>query len=329
MEIQLIAPKSTAEKTVGEIVAADYRAAEVFNTYGIDFCCGGQMPLGEACTEQGVRVEEVLQELEQVPQAAGNPSERYDQWELDFLTDYIVNQHHAYTKRMISQLRDFATTVADVHGDSHPETRSIAQLWQEASGDLAAHMQKEELLLFPYIKRLVQGQKEGCPPAVPPFGSARQLIQEMEDEHEATGNHLAQIETLSNAFSPPQDACNTYQALYAYLAEFDASTKKHVHLENNILFPKTIDLEEQLRRSAMDTETLDLRQIPPPERHPLIFRTFESLEPGQSFILINDHDPKPLYYQFQFEREGQFTWEYLEQGPRDWRVRVGRADPES
>lgn len=190
-------------------------------------------------------------------------------------------------------------------------------------------MQKEELLLFPYIKRLVQGQKEGHPPAVPPFGSVRELIQKMEDEHEATGNHLAQIETLSNGFSPPQDACNTYRALYAYLAEFDASTKKHVHLENSILFPKTIDLEEQLRRSAMDTETLDLRQIPPPERHPLIFQTFENLEPGRSFILINDHDPKPLYYQFQFEREGQFTWEYLERGPRDWRVRVGRVDSES
>lgn len=128
MEVQLITPKSTAEKTVGEIVAADYRAAEVFNTYGIDFCCGGQTPLGEACAEQGVRVEEVLQELEQVTQAAGSPSERYDQWGLDFLTDYVVNQHHAYTKRMIPQLRDFAATVAGVHGDSHPETHTIAQL---------------------------------------------------------------------------------------------------------------------------------------------------------------------------------------------------------
>lgn len=329
MEVQLTTPKPTAEKTVGEIVAADYRAAEVFNTYGIDFCCGGQRPLGEACAEQGVPLEEVLHELKQATRAAGGPFERYDQWALDFLADYIVNQHHAYTRQMIPRLREFAATVADVHGDSHPETRAIAQLWHEASGELAAHMQKEELRLFPYLKQLVQGQKKGRPPAAPAFGSARELIQEMEADHEATGDHLAQVEALSNGFSPPPDACNTYQALYAYLAEFDASTKKHVHLENNILFPKTIDLEEQLRRSAMDTETLDLRQMPPPQRHPLIFQTFENLEPGQSFILINDHDPKPLHYQFQFEREGQFTWEYLEQGPADWRVRVGRVAPES
>ncbi|HRJ41743.1 MAG: iron-sulfur cluster repair di-iron protein [Caldilineaceae bacterium] len=319
MEVQI------DKKTVGEIVAADYRAAGVFEKHGIDFCCGGQIPLRAACAEKGVDAEEVLQELEQVAQSAGDPSERYDQWELDFLADYIVNQHHAYTKSMIPRLKEFAATVADVHGDSHPETRTVAQLWDELSGEFIMHMQKEELMLFPYIKRLVRSKADGELPAKPRFGSAHDLIQDMEADHESAGDHLAQIEALSQGFTPPQDVCNTYRALYAYLAEFDASTKKHVHLENNILFPKAIRLETHMRKPDVETKTIDVRTIPPPQRHPLIFQMFDALEPEQSFLLLNDHDPKPLYYQFRFERESQFTWEYLEDGPAVWRVRIGRS----
>jgi regulator of cell morphogenesis and NO signaling len=228
-----------AQKTVGEIAASDYRATQVFEKYGIDFCCGGQKGLGEACAEKGLSADQVLQELEQASQSAGGPGENYDQWELDFLADYIVNQYHTYTKSMLPRVMEFANKVVEAHGGRHPETLLIAQKWRDLEVDMTAHLQKEERVLFPYIKSLVQGKRDGRLP----LGSARQIIQAMEAEHESVGECLAEIESLSQGFTPPQDACNTYRALYGYLAEFDQATKKHVHLENNILFPKAIRLE--------------------------------------------------------------------------------------
>jgi regulator of cell morphogenesis and NO signaling len=228
-------------KTIGEMAAADQRAIQVFEKYGIDFCCGGQKTFGEACAEKGLDTGQVLQELEEAAQAASGPGEHYDQWELDFLADYIVNQYHTYTKSMLLRVRDFAAKVAEVHGDRHPETRLIAQQWSELSQEMTAHLQKEETLLFPYIKQLVKGEKKSQPVA----GSTQQLIWEMEAEHEAVGESLAEIEALSHGFTPPQDACNTYRALYGYLREFDENTKKHVHLENNILFPRAVRLEKK------------------------------------------------------------------------------------
>jgi regulator of cell morphogenesis and NO signaling len=228
-------------KTIGEMAAADQRAIQVFEKYGIDFCCGGQKTFGEACAEKGLDTGQVLQELEEAAQAASGPGEHYDQWELDFLADYIVNQYHTYTKSMLLRVRDFAAKVTEVHGDRHPETRLIAQQWSELSQEMTAHLQKEETLLFPYIKQLVKGEKKSQPVA----GSTQQLIWEMEAEHEAVGESLAEIEALSHGFTPPQDACNTYRALYGYLREFDENTKKHVHLENNILFPRAVRLEKK------------------------------------------------------------------------------------
>jgi regulator of cell morphogenesis and NO signaling len=231
---------SFLQMTVGEIAASDNRAIEVFEKYGIDFCCGGQKGLGVACAEKGLSPEQVVQELVQTAQSTAGTDEHYDKWELGFLADYIVNQYHIYTKSMLPRVMDFANKVAEVHGNKHPETHLIAQKWHALGEEMTTHMQKEEKVLFPYIKRLVRGNNE----IQPPFGSARQLIEEMEAEHESVGDCLAEIETLSQGFTPPQDACNTYRALYAYLKEFSQTTKKHVHLENNILFPKLACLEE-------------------------------------------------------------------------------------
>ncbi len=238
--------------TVGAIVAADYRAADIFQRVGIDFCCGGGIPLSDACREHGVDLEALREELQELAQSPGR-GERYDQWELDFLADYIVSQHHAYARQMTLVLREYATAVAQVHGEEHPETRTIAELFEELSGDMAMHMQKEELLLFPYIRRLLKAQREGGRPVTPPFGSARKLIQAMDEEHDETGDLLAQIAALSGGYTPPEDACNTYRALYANLRELDADTKKHIHLENNILFPKTIRLEGELEGNGNGT----------------------------------------------------------------------------
>lgn len=233
----------STDQSVGEWVTADYRFAAVFEKYGIDFCCGGQKPVRQACAEKEVSPGQLHSEVAQVVAAPGS-SERYDQWALDFLADYIVNQFHLYTKGMLPQLSDYIETVANVHGETHPETRTIAALWPAVRDELAQHMQKEELLLFPYIKRLVRDQAEGSVPTTPPFGSAQELITAMEAEHDATGDALHQMAALSHGYTPPPDACPTFRTLYTLLSEFDAATKKHIHLENNVLFPKTAELEE-------------------------------------------------------------------------------------
>lgn len=232
----------TAEQSVGSWVTADYRLAAVFEKYGIDYCCGGQKPVGQACAEQGISPNNILREVAKITEMPGS-GERYDQWSLDFLADYIVNQFHLYTKKILPRLSETIETVAQVHGESHPETLTIAALWPEVQGELARHMQKEELLLFPYIKRLVRSQAEVSAPSLPPFDSAQKLIETMEKEHDETGDVLHKIATLSNNYTPPEDACPTFHTLYALLKEFEAATKKHIHLENNILFPKTIELE--------------------------------------------------------------------------------------
>lgn len=232
-------------RTVGEIVADDYRAADIFQKFGIDFCCRGDIPLSEACRQHGVDVDMIGEEIQKLAQIPARV-EQYDQWSLDFLADYIVNQHHAYVRKMTPLLREYAEKVVAAHSEAHPETRTVAKLFEKLSGELAMHTQKEELLLFPYIRRLLQAQEEGSEMRTPPFGSARELIQTMDEEHDETGELLSQIEELTNGYTPPEDACNTFQALYANLKEFDADTKKHIHLENNILFPKTVQLEEEL-----------------------------------------------------------------------------------
>lgn len=227
--------------TVGQIVAADYRTAEVFQRYGIDFCCGGDIALTQACAENNVDVNTVVRDLQQVFKSA-ETREDYNQWGLDFLAEYIVNQHHAYAKQVIPQLNAFAEKVARVHGDRHPETREIAEVWLEMSSDMIRHMQREELQLFPHIKKLVRTKEEDGSVTPPTFDSTSDLISELQGDHDATGGNLARIESLSNRFTPPQDACNTYRALYASLQEFAAKTKEHIHLENNILFPRAIRL---------------------------------------------------------------------------------------
>lgn len=237
-----------SERTVAEIVTENHLTAETFEKYGIDFCCGGNKTLKQACKERGINIEEIEKELKQVHQKTEEPKDlnQYDKWELDFLADYIINQFHSYTKDTIYRLRDIIDKVANVHGERHPETLKIRQIWHELSGELIKHMQKEELLLFPYIRQLVRAKREGTKPKPPVFGSINNPVKVMEAEHKHTGDCLGEISTLSNGFNPPEDACPTYRTVYERLKEFDRITKMHIHLENNILFPRAMRLEEEL-----------------------------------------------------------------------------------
>jgi len=233
-------------KTVGEIVKADFRAADIFTSYGIDFCCGGKISVTEACTDKGCDESKVLLEIEALQYQAGSAAHDFDSWKLDFLADYIINTHHQYVARAVPQILPLAQKVSDVHGDNHPEVVKINDLFQDLAEELTSHMQKEEMILFPNIKKLVAAEAAGGCDDGACFGTIASPISVMEAEHENAGVILKQMEHLSAGYLEPDDACNTFRVLYGKLKEFEADLHRHIHLENNILFPKAIELEQAL-----------------------------------------------------------------------------------
>jgi len=232
------------EKTLAELVTDNIRSAVIFEEYGLDFCCNGKRPLSEACQEKNVNVNEVVKSLADLD--SKNNSEKISLWEPDFLIDYIINNHHQYVRRMIPIISLHADKVASVHVENHPETKQIADLFLAVRQELECHMMKEERILFPYIKQFYYSQKNNEQIAPPPFGTIRNPIRMMEAEHQSAGDAMHKIRELSNNFAYPADACNTFKALYSELKEFEEDLHKHIHLENNILFPKAIELEEEL-----------------------------------------------------------------------------------
>lgn len=234
------------DETLGQIAAKDLRKAQIFKKYGLDFCCGGKKTVKEACKEKGLDVTKIEQELQQADKMPASSPLPYNDWSLDFLSDYIVNTHHSYVQKNLPDLRAYAEKVMKVHGNRHPELLPIYQLVEEVNAELTAHMVKEEKVLFPYIKELVASNKNAQPLHAAHFGSVQNPINMMEMEHEMVGKNLAQIRELTNNYSLPEDACATYSLLYRMLDEFEEDLHLHVHLENNILFPKALEIENKL-----------------------------------------------------------------------------------
>lgn len=234
-------------QSLSEIVTNNFKSASVFEKYGLDFCCHGKKSISQACEEKGIDIEEVLVQLEKLND--NNPEhnhEQYIHWDLGFLADYIVNVHHKYVRNMIPVISAHADKVTSKHGQNHPELIKVANHFTVVYKDLKQHMMKEEQLLFPYVKYLVNVRNNSGTPEAPFFGSIKNPIQMMEAEHESAGNLLADIGSLTNNYTPPADACNTLKVFYNELKEFEQDLHKHVHLENNILFPGSIELENNL-----------------------------------------------------------------------------------
>lgn len=234
-------------KTVAEMVTENIRTAHIFKKYGIDFCCGGGITLDKACKKYNADFDQLMNDLLNVDNSTSRAT-NYNSWELDFLTDHIINVHHSYVEENIPLLLQYSARVAQVHGLHYSELLEIQELVKEVAGELSAHMKKEELILFPFIKKMVKAKKEGSELPQPHFGSVDNPIKMMETEHEDAGELLRRISLLSNHYTPPQRACNTYRAFYAKLDEFEQDLHQHVHLENNILFPKSLTLEKELRQ---------------------------------------------------------------------------------
>lgn len=230
-------------ETVGQIVARNYNTANVFEKYSIDFCCGGNKTLQTVCAEKQLKFDTLYGEIEEAAIKQVAPSQNANNWSLPFLTEFISQTHHRYIKESIPVLLKYTQKIASVHGKNHPELITIAHLFNQLSQDLLQHMEKEETILFPYISKLHEAYLNQTPVQPTPFGQSNNPIQVMEQEHETAGEMLHQIRELSQNYTLPPDACNTYGVTYARLQEFETDLHRHVHLENNILFPKTKALE--------------------------------------------------------------------------------------
>src|SRR5690554_6076249 len=237
----------TDQLTIGEMVAKDYRAATVFEKFGIDFCCKGNRTIEEACGQKKIAADTVKEALEKVLQNPNEDKMDYNFWPMDLLADYIEKKHHRYVEERIPLLLQYLNKLCKVHGDAHPELFEITKLFSETAGELTSHMKKEEFILFPYIRKMLKKSEDGSSAVdVPHFQTVKNPIKMMMQEHENEGDRFELIATLTQNYTPPADACNTYRVTYSLLDEFESDLHKHIHLENNILFPKAIEYEEKV-----------------------------------------------------------------------------------
>lgn len=231
----------TENNSVGALVAQDYRVAEVFAKYKIDFCCKGGQSINAACKSKSIDPERLIQELKSVMETNSPQNINFSSWPVDLLVDYIEKKHHRYINQKTPLLQAYLKKIASVHGAAHPELLEIQELFTTSAQNLAAHMKKEELILFPYIKKLANSETT----TAAHFGSVVNPIEMMKVEHNDEGERFARISELSNAYSLPTDACATYSVTYEMLKEFESDLHQHIHLENNILFPAAIRLEKK------------------------------------------------------------------------------------
>lgn len=235
--------KSRTESiTIGEIVAADFRTAKVFENHGIDFCCGGKIALAATCTGKGLDLAMITRELEAVKGEPVERSQNYSSWALPFLADYIVNTHHLYLKENDEQIAAYARKIAGVHGARHPEVIQISTIFDKIATDMATHLKEEEEVFFPALKRADAAGIAGATPDVKDRETIRDSLLKLHREHEEIGDAVHTIRHLSKDYAIPGDACNTFMVTYQKLKEFEDDLHKHVHLENNILFPKAAEL---------------------------------------------------------------------------------------
>jgi len=236
-----------ATRTIRELAIEIPNATRTFEKLGIDYCCGGAKSLRDACAHAHISVADVLRALEQGSGDRQAPEAELPEsiaGSLSDLIDHILTAHHGYVKQELPRIHQLLNKVVSVHEKNHPELGNIQKIFQRVSAELISHMMKEENILFPYILKLEQTVGAGQPMPRPMFGSITNPVHMMELEHDSAGAALKEISALSGDYTAPDDACFSYKAIYAALKEFETDLHQHVHLENNILFPRAIELEQ-------------------------------------------------------------------------------------
>ncbi|HKS76190.1 MAG TPA: iron-sulfur cluster repair di-iron protein [Terriglobales bacterium] len=235
---------STA-RTVRELAVEIPEATRIFEKIGIDYCCGGNKSLEEACTTANISVDEVLDSLELAEQTA-RAKQKDRNWQAEPLAElvaHINSTHHKYTREEIARLGPLVDKVVSVHGKNHPELQNVRAAFRGMAQELTTHMMKEEAVLFPYIVRMEEAVIQKEPVLPPPFGSVQNPVAMMMHEHDSAGDALRTMRQASAGYTPPGDACISYQTLYKALGDFEKDLHQHIHLENNILFPRAIEME--------------------------------------------------------------------------------------
>ena len=237
---------SLLEQTLAEIVTADTRTAAVFDLAGLDYCCHGHRTLEEAAAERGVPVTPVLQQIQALGLATPDDRAPGAEADLDVLTGHIVERHHAYVRERGPVIEGWLDKLVVRHGAGHPELAEVRAAFRALAADMGTHMVKEENILFPYIDGLATAARSGGRLPRSPFGTILNPIRMMEEDHEEAGELLERLRRLTAVYTPPADACTTYELCYEELARFEADLHRHVHLENNVLFPRAVELEQRL-----------------------------------------------------------------------------------
>ncbi|MCK9280736.1 MAG: iron-sulfur cluster repair di-iron protein [Melioribacteraceae bacterium] len=235
-----------AEKKVKEFVVENFKTAKLFEKYGIDYCCNGNRSLKDSLSGKSIEMNTFIPELEKILGENKNDDQVFSAMDLITLSQYIVNNHHKYVKEAIPLIEAHLDKVVNAHSKNHPELISIRQEFSILSAEMLTHMDKEEKILFPLIKYLVDSKKYNETPKSSGYGTVQNPIRKMEQEHQSAGNEMEKIRNYSDDYKLPEDACTTYTVTYKELEEFEKDLFKHIHLENNILFPKAIELENEL-----------------------------------------------------------------------------------
>ena len=236
----------TTEKSVRELALENPALTRVFEKLGIDYCCGGKKSLGEACRAANLDMQQVVAALEQASQPAV-AIQKEESWRAEPLAAviaHIQNTHHKYTREEMARLGPLFEKVCSVHGRNHPELLQVHEAFKGLAQELSTHMMKEDMILFPYIVRMEAAASKDESFAPAPFGSVQNPVSMMEHEHDSAGNALRAMKQASHGYSAPSDSCISYQTLYQALAVFEADLHQHIHLENNVLFPRAVAMEQ-------------------------------------------------------------------------------------
>lgn len=233
----------TAETKVKEIAVAHPGATQILEKAGVDYCCGGNKSLHDACAHAGVSTEEIMARLAENKGDVGPADSNWVSAPLGDLTEHIREKHHRYVREAIRRDLALLAKVTAKHSANHAELLDIQNLFVQVGREMTMHMQKEEQILFPYIEALERAANGEAPVEPPFFQTVRNPVHAMMEEHDAAGALVSQIREASSAYTPPANACASYQALYRDLQEFEADLHQHVRLENNILFPRAVDME--------------------------------------------------------------------------------------
>ena len=234
---------TTNDTNIGELVASDYRTAEIFNKYQIDFCFNGNRSIYEACLENKINTEEVIMDINKIISSDNNQTASYNEFPVDLLIQYIEKKHHQYIERQIPILKGYLKKVISAHGNRHSELHDILELFDDSAAALTSQMKTKEIILFPQVRKMCIAKKQGIKNPMPPSGSFQNAINVMMKEHNAEGERFKKIRTKSNNYTAPNDGCGSYSTTYKLLEEFEKDFHLHIHLENNILFPKAVELE--------------------------------------------------------------------------------------